>query len=98
MITNRRLRFILLASMLLTVFIFIYQLTKPVKATTTNDIPYKMTIKENQVVLYKGDSFITVYANIVPQNLPYDDQKELQNGIFFKSRTEADRAAEDYDG
>ncbi len=98
MITLKHLRIILLSIMAVTVILLTYQLTKKDKTVTEPELYYKMTIRENQVVLYKGDSFITVYADIVPKNLPFDDQNELKNGIFFKTRSEADRAAEDYDG
>ena len=98
MITLKHLRIILLSIMAVTVILLTYQLTKKDKTVTEPELYYKMTIRENQVVLYKGDSFITVYADIVPKNLPFDDQNELKNGIFFKTRSEAARAAEDYDG
>ncbi len=88
----------LLTAMLFTVLLFAYRLTKQEEPTVRNNSFYRMTIKDNQVVLYKGESFITVYADIVPSNLPADDRLALKEGILFKTRGEADRAAEDFDG
>lgn len=98
MMTLKRLRILLLITMLAIIITLTYQLTKKTSVIPQDDLFYKMTIRENQVVLYKGESFITVYANIVPKNLPFDDQIALKKGIYFKTRSDADRAAEDYDG
>lgn len=52
----------------------------------------------NNVALYKGEEIIEVYGAISLDTLPNGDKKILDNGIVFKTKTEALNALEDYDG
>ena len=52
----------------------------------------------NGVALFKGKTIEEVYGNIVFDNLPKDDRRQLENGIAFSTKEEAVSAIEDYDG
>ncbi len=98
MISVKKVRIYLAVIIVAVIFIFVLTVGKMPSKPEKIQEDYKMTIEDNQVVLYRGDRFITVYSGIVPQNLPTQDRKALKSGIYFESRSEADRAAEDFDG
>ncbi len=50
------------------------------------------------VVLYKDRDIVKVYDGIVVDTLPITDRDLLERGIHYENITEADMAAEDYDG
>lgn len=69
------------------------------KSTTPEkETGYYMKSLNNTVVLYKDRDIVKVYDGIVVDTLPITDRDLLERGIHYENITDADMAAEDYDG
>lgn len=71
---------------------------KNIKNRNSEKELYMLTVINGEAVLYKGTEFIAEYEGVNIDNLPAADRTALENGILFETRSQAERAVEDYDG
>ena len=69
-----------------------------IKAKQENPKAWVLHSYGNNVALYNGDEIIEVYGGIVLDALPEEDKRQLDSGIAFPTKEEAQSAVEDYDG
>ena len=81
------------AVILIYAIVFLTKYNKPV-----DESGYYMKSLNNTVVLYKDDAIVKVYEGIVVDTLPLADRDLLSKGIHYENISDADSAAEDYDG
>lgn len=57
---------------------------------------WQLKAEDNNIALYKNEELIEIFDDIYVDVLPKADREELKNGISFETRSDAMKAAEDY--
>ncbi len=64
----------------------------------TKDTSYTLKSYKNTIALYKDESIVKTYDDIVLNTLPMADINRFKSGISVSSEEDAVRILEDYDG
>lgn len=69
-----------------------------IKTQTQDSDNWVIQSRENTVLLLNNGKIVEVFGDISVENLPNEDKKHLEKGIYFLTKDEALTALEDYDG
>lgn len=90
----------MILGIMLGIFLLIIVLTSSfaIKTQTENPDNWVIQSHENTVILLNNGKIVEVFGDISVENLPNEDKKHLEKGIYFLTKDEALTALEDYDG
>ncbi len=90
----------MILGIMLGIFLLIIILTSgfAIKTQYENTDNWVIRSHENTVVLLNNGEVVEVFGDIAVENLPNEDKKHLEKGIYFFTKDEALTALEDYDG
>ncbi len=84
-------------ALIVCIIVIVFSSIGPKQPTQISDV-YTLRAYKNTVALYKNDTMLTVYDDIVLNTLPQSDILAFRKGIAVSSQDEAENILEDYDG